>query len=93
MKLSLSQFCILLYAHTGDTHSVEKFLGSIYIHNTIFSFITGCLPLLSTLQVAHNKLKTADDIKELIHCPSLRYTQPLHAQHYNMTSSLHHNHI
>ena len=35
--------------------------------------LPGCLPLLSTLQIAHNKLKTAQDIEELAHCPSLRY--------------------
>ena len=33
----------------------------------------GCLPVLSTLQVAHNKMRTASDIEELIHCPNLRY--------------------
>ena len=53
---------------------------------------TGCLPLLSTLQIAHNKLKTAQDIEELAHCPSLRYLiiilyQPSVT---TMMSSLHH---
>ena len=42
----------------------------------------GCLPLLNTLQIAHNKLKTAQDIEELAHCPSLRYVVTYHTVHY-----------
>ena len=34
---------------------------------------TGCLPVLTSLQIAHNRLSTATDIEELVHCPKLRY--------------------
>ena len=38
---------------------------------------TGCLPVLHTIQVSHNKLRTADDIRELVHCPNLGYVRCL----------------
>ena len=33
----------------------------------------GQLPVLTTLQIAHNRLRTAEDIEELAHCSKLRY--------------------
>ena len=54
-------------------HTFGQFLVSSAHYHTYTPCIAGCLPLLSTLQIAHNKLKTAEDIEELAHCPSLRY--------------------
>ena len=38
----------------------------------MYIYTLGCLPVLKSLQIAHNNLHTAEDIDELIHCPSLR---------------------
>ena len=32
--------------------------------------------MLTTLQIAHNRLRTAEDIEELAHCPKLRLLSP-----------------
>lgn len=38
---------------------------------SVFSFIVGGLPLLHSLQITHNKLKTAEDIQHLVECKYL----------------------
>ena len=73
-KLQVYCFGQLLISsvYVKPKNSLGQLLVSV-LYNYYYGSYTGCLPLLSTLQIAHNKLKTAQDIEELAHCPSLRY--------------------
>ena len=42
-----------------------------------FSLHTACLPKLNTLQIAHNQLKTVEDVQELQNCGYLRLVKHL----------------
>ena len=52
---------------------------------------TGCLPVLTSLQIAHNRLSTATDIEELVHCPKLRYILVVHFRRNSGSQSTAHN--
>lgn len=50
----------------------------LYTRLILLQYVKGILPVLNTLQMTHNKLRTADDIADLAHCKELKIVDLSH---------------
>ena len=63
-------FAIFAIFQNRENYMQRNFIIIIIIIHA-YCLFTGCLPVLTSLQISHNKLKYAADIEELVNCPQI----------------------
>ncbi|XP_041883351.1 dynein assembly factor 1, axonemal isoform X3 [Corvus kubaryi] len=54
-----------------DVCKQQKLYWTPYLNDILYLHYKACLKVLQTLQIAHNKLRTVEDIQHLQECPSI----------------------